>query len=207
MERVVRFLYGLRDEDVALALVTAGMRDEDVERGWTLMRASCPRSIEAARAAPDLNGARDAREALRRWTGRWVPIIKVALRPAYGDALRLLLERPFQEIDEPVLDAQQIVHGLRLLEGESAREKLRGRGLDEEEVARARELIVRVTALAPIDAREGYDGGCGEAESELWEWYLHWARFALTNVRNGRLLQGLGFAVNGALDARVDTRE
>jgi hypothetical protein len=191
LDRVLRFLVALRDDDLAGPLVAAGLRDEDVAEGWALLRATAPPSVKESAAARTPNAV--ATDALIAWVRRHVPIVRPGIARRWPDVDAFLFGKlpPLDGRNEATLAAMELLTRLDKLA------LLAMRGLDERALAEAKELLDTMqTAPKRARARPDY----AAAESAAWAWYLEWSAVARHVVRDGRVLRRLGFG--GPHDAK-----
>ncbi|GAB5543295.1 MAG: hypothetical protein SangKO_030550 [Sandaracinaceae bacterium] len=201
--RVLRFLLGVRNRRVSRVLQRHGFDQEELERGWTLLRNLSAGRLNSQPSAldPALMGALDV------WENRWFPIAEATLT-ARAPAARDLVFRNLSRTEGPavVISVGTFLERLEALpraaaadgglgeDGESARELLARRGLTEEVVAEARSLLERVGSIEPPEEPEPEDHAADEAaEQELWTWYLEWSAIARVAISDRRLLRSLGF--------------
>jgi len=76
-----------------------------------------------------------------------------------------------------------------------ARELLAERGLTDAVIAEATKYLERLGAVreAPAVDLEAIRGAQEKAEQAMWGWYLEWSTIARSAIKDGRLLQQLGF--------------
>lgn len=200
--RVLRFLMGVRNRRASRVLERHGFDQEELERGWTLLRnlSSGRLGSQASVLDPALIGALDV------WENRWFPIADASLT-ARAPAARELVFRNLTRTEGPavVISVGTFLERLEALpraaadgglgeEGESARELLARRGLTEDVVAEARRLLDKVGRIEPTEEPEPEDQEAHEAaERELWTWYLEWSAIARVAISDRRMLRSLGF--------------
>ncbi|MCC6873456.1 MAG: hypothetical protein IT378_04030 [Sandaracinaceae bacterium] len=195
-QRVLTFLLGLRSLRVAMVLRAYGFDEDELARGWALLR-----QLTANRLAslPPVSDPRLVRE-LDAWENKWFPIAEVVLRtnhPAIADEVFLNLAQTSGP--EVVVGVATFVQRLDALEGRGgeaarARALLERRGLNEDSLAQARALLAQVNSLAPAEEEAApEDGEADEAENAMWNWYLEWSGIARVAIQDRRLLRTLGF--------------
>lgn len=201
VHRVIAFVYGLADPDVARELIAAGFTEADLEEAWRLLREVRPVRFDLPERADDVVLG-DVLKALDAWENRWLPVVDASLKrrhPEVHARVMLNLSQTRGRMVHVVVDV--LLERIAALEASSApgdlaaRAHLRTRGLGAEVIAEARRLMDRIERVriepslpssAELDARE-------RAEAELWAWYLEWSAIARARIRSRSLLQKLGF--------------
>lgn len=215
--RVLDFLGGLGNRQVRRALVAQGFTREDLEEGWSRLRA-----ISELPEAPDpVDPAEQLLAMLQAWVSRWHPVCEIVLRlnfPGVYEVVFHRLRRP--DGVEVVASMTVLIERLEKIprpeeegglgeEGRAARALLAKRKLTDDVLAQGRRLLERVgrepeqlteTELQAIDraAREA-------AEERLWTWYLEWSALARLVIRDKTLLRALGFRPRRGSDADEET--
>ena len=198
--RFIQFLRGLHHPRVATLLTRHGLRQEDYDQAFLLLRGAVGRKLNIPRyVAPDPS----VFERLDTWENRWFPIIKASLRhqfPEVHDTVFLNLA----QTDGPdvMVSVDTLVRRLRELQAEdsetarAAMELLERRGVTEEVLAEAeRELGQIVTKPELIDEPASPEDRAA-AEAAMWDWYLEWSTIARQVIRDRNLLRMLGFLQN-----------
>jgi hypothetical protein len=194
--RVLSFIYGLRDREVAATLAPAGFTDVVYDEGWDLLQtfAGARTGVRTLLSSDDL----DQLDALEN---RVFPIVKATLArhyPAAHDTVFLNLEqtsgRDLIVTTKILLDRVGLVAAEP--DGPDVLALLEERGLTTEVVSRARELLARLTRIEPQDR---VDNGVDlvAAEEAMWAWYLEWSAITRALVVNRGQLRQLGFLRNG----------
>lgn len=201
VHRVIAFVYGLADPDVARELIAAGFTEADLEEAWRLLREVRPVRFDLPEREDDVVLSQ-VLQALDAWENRWVPVIDASLRrrhPEVHARVMLNLSQTSGRMVHMMVDT--VLERIAALETSSAagdlaaRAHLEKRGLSAEVIAEARRLIDRIErpkfvpslpTAAELAARE-------RAEAELWGWYLEWSAIARARIRSRSMLQKLGF--------------
>lgn len=211
MRRVLELLIGLRDDRVLACLGDYGFTPADREQGWALLRAlGLTQAVPVA--LPATHGALDALDA---WRQRWFRLASVSLRPDYPrvhDKIFAGIHQMKQPAFAVVPVFVERVVKLAQARDASSREacaKLRRRGLTDERIAEARQLVTAVQnpvhrELPNLDERRAQ---LKAAEASLWKYYVEWSQVARTVIKDPRLLQLLGFRGGADDEAPAEPRE
>lgn len=206
-ERVLRFVLALRNPKISGVLVAHGFGPADLDEVWTLFRAAAP--VSFARPRPVDNQVDEARQRIRVWQRRWMPVIKASLSrhmPVVAEVWRSMEKAP----SEPTLWALSFVAfydsmrasrtGHAGKEARAAIKLLAARGLGADVVEDLRVLTTILTtfpsgakAARLRDAVPDTTPDNEEAIGKLWAWYLEWGRVVRTQVDDGRVLRQAGF--------------
>lgn len=201
--RVIRFLFGVRNPRIALALAEYGFKQEDRDEGWALIHAMGKGKLAVQPGAP-----RDIETLLRldAWENQWFPIAQAALERRYpalsarfflnlaqteGPGVAISVRAFVDRYDELAAGAEK--YGA---EAPKALELLIARGITPAVVAEAKALLTTLTQLAPTDtppSLEEQEDDLAEAEAAMWAWYLEWSRVARVAIKQRSLLRQLGF--------------
>ena len=199
VDRVMRLLLGLRHQRIASVLVHHGFTQDELDRGWALLRATVGERLSPATVVnqpkPETIVALDAFE------NRWFPIAQATLMhryPAVGERLFANLSQTTEP--EVAISVGTSVGRVRELpstaDGKAAYDLLAQRGLDDAMLATAESLLRdelgTVEKLSPKSVAER-ETALVAAEGSMWAWYLEWSTIARTVIQDGRLLQLLGF--------------
>lgn len=198
VDRVVHFLMGVNQSRVASILVRHGFSQKELDEGWKLLR-----SVAGERLSAPSAQTKDpqALERLDEWENKWFPIIKATLAhrdPAIHDEVFLNLSQT--EGPELAISVSTLVQRLDALkQGDAghkeARELLTRRGLNDEVMGEAFKYLerlgqVREPPAVDLDAMRAVQE---KAEDAMWSWYLEWSTISRTAIKDGRMLQQLGF--------------
>jgi len=200
-ERVLKLLLGLRNARVAETLRQYGFKDSDLAEGWRLLQRLTDGRLQQrgpAKQDPALLAQLDA------WENHWFPIAGAALRGRFPEVHEwLFLNLSQTEGPGVVVTVGTLLTRLDKLasepalgeRGAQARELLRERGLSDNTLQLARNLLQALGSVAPSSAVSApADSEQQEtAERALWSWYLEWAEIARVAVKDRRLLRDLGF--------------
>jgi hypothetical protein len=200
MDRVLRFLIALRDQDLGGALSGAGFSDDDLTEGWSLLRATSPSSMNGANAS-SRREVQAAQAKLEAWAKRHIDLVEHAMKARFPEDLYKSLYLKLREStrDEVALTVPEFLKRVAALRGEAgaaARALLEKRGLDEAAIAEARELVTIVQRGVSSQGQGKVD--YGEAESAAWRWYLEWSAVARATVEDRRILHRLGLSATAA---------
>lgn len=198
--RAIGLLRGMTYPRVVAALQPFGFGQGVLDEGWTLVRAASTvrgaRPIEAPSADPSIVLRVD------EWENRWYPIIDATLRRRHPDVHARIFQNLSQTSGPPVLiSVQLLIDRLTALEkaedkkSKDARALLKERGVTRGTIDEAKMLLAESKQVAaPADgALEENAAAIEQAEEELWSWYLEWSQIARASIKDGRLLQLLGF--------------
>jgi len=201
--RVVRFLLGLRNPQIATALAGYGFKDEDMQEGWALLNA-----LGAGKLAMLPAGPRDMETLLQldAWENQWFPIAQAALERRYpAVAARFFLNLVQTEGPEVAISVRTFVDRYDELaagnskygaEGKKAQELLTTRGVSADVVNEAKSLLKRLQQVAgPTEAVsvQTQEADLEQAEDAMWAWYLEWSKIARVAIKQRALLKQLGF--------------
>jgi hypothetical protein len=213
-ERVLTLLLALRIPRIAAALKQHGFTNDDLDEGWTLLRALTRSQLDEPAEAAAVDS--DAVRALDAWENQWFVIAAATLKrrapTVYEKLFRNLsqtdgrqvvvsvgtfLER-WDNLNKPVQD------GSLGAEGEDAKNLLAGRGLNNQVIDEAKALIKEVTQiqgpLPDLEQIAAADTDFEKAEANLWAWYLEWSTIARSAIKQRSLLLKLGFLRGNAKD-------
>ncbi len=201
--RTLDLLTGLYDPKVRRELLPFGLDDEEIERGWTLLKQyGQTRKAERPR--------RDDGILLRQldaWENRWFVVCDAALSRSFPKARAWLFHRlPRTSGHEVVIGVSTFLKRIEKLEegvpqlgdeAKKARAHLSKRGLTKAMVQEGWALTKRFALIPGSD-----DPGCNPeeeaaAEEALWAWYLEWSGIARSVLTDKLLLNHLGFGKVG----------
>lgn len=202
--QVLDFITGLEDRTVRDALGGHGLADDDLDRGWELLR-----GLGRARRPAPPPGPSDAEVfgPLDAWENRWF-VIADAVLAAHHPKVHAWLFRGLRRsrgvqvvvgVGVFVERLHRLEQGVAALGKEAAvaRALLARRGLTQELVAEAEQHLAVVKhgpKLPPLtEPGPTFDA----AEAALWSWYLEWSRIARTVISEPRLLNHLGLGKRG----------
>lgn len=198
VDRVIRFLMGVNQPRIAGTLVAHGFSQKDLDEGWQRLRAVAGERINAPPAPPrDLA----AIEWLDAWENKWFPIVDATLAHRYPRIRgEVFLNLSQTEGPEVAISVAAIIQRITALgqgdaEHKAARELLRQRGLTDQNLAEAAKQLERVGQVMepPAVDIEALQALQKEKEDAMWAWYLEWSTIARAVIKDGRLLQQLGF--------------
>jgi hypothetical protein len=210
-ERVFRFLYALRSQQIVGILMEHGFGDADLDEGWSLLRQVSRRSV----AGCQLSAAgilQEVHAQLDAWQNRWRPIVDATLRrraPAIHEALLdgVKIERGGRAAVSVgvLLQRYRELPRMRQAAVKNARPEamrlLAQRGFTEAVAAEGERLCAAVMRGAPAPPVDPEAAGFAGADRALWAYYLEWSRIARAAIKDRRLLRRLGFALGeGASD-------
>jgi hypothetical protein len=202
VDRVVQFLLGMGNMRVAGALMAHGFTQAEFDEGWSVFRRAIGEKLSVAPAEPvDV----EALDQLDAWENRWFPIARATLdgrMPAIGNEVFLNLAQT--DGAEVVISVSTFLKRLDdLTHGDSAhqeaRQLLATRGLTPAVCGHAAELLEKLESMQtpPAPSLEDVRAAQDAAEAAMWRWYLEWSAIARASIKDGRLLQQLGFGNRG----------
>ena len=195
VRRTLTFLTGLTHPQIAAALTPHGFSQAELAEGWELLT-----KVTGARLgrAPVPAASESDLVALDEWENKWFPIADAALARHFPDIRdRVFLNLSQTTGREVLVSVSTFLDRLSALadsedeQDQAAMELLARRGLNAEARNEGDALLAAITSVGePND-----DGNEVEHELEdaMWTYYLEWSAIARTVIRNGRLLQRLGF--------------
>ncbi|MBI4951769.1 MAG: hypothetical protein HY908_07020 [Myxococcales bacterium] len=213
-ERMLKFLLGLRSQRAFDLMRTRGMTPEDLAEGWALLLALGKVRLSTVAVEPADSSTVLALDAFENL---WFPIVQATLArryPGVGDKLFLNLTQT--EGAAVVMSVGTFIERLDAVaagsdgygeEGKAARVVLAKRGLTDEIVDAARNLLATLRtpeAAPPPPSPEQVREETDKAESEMWGWYLEWSAIARSTVKSRRLLRELGFLASSGGGASED---
>ena len=201
LSRIMAFLRGLADERVGAKMSDAGMEQADVDEGWNLLRLATGDRL-AVRANAGVVDPKVVAQ-LDDFENRFFPIVSGTLRrrwPELADAVFLNLEQASGP--DVVITVQTLldrVNGMPGQAGTDARELLAKRGLNAEAIAGAKALLAKLGTLGKLTGSDPEEDRKRReaAEANAWSWYLEWSEIAQGAIKNGQLLQRLGYNPGG----------
>ncbi|MEM9491885.1 MAG: hypothetical protein AAGC55_22255 [Myxococcota bacterium] len=198
VDRVVKFLMGLRDRRVATVLAKHGFSQDELDNGWRLLRAVVGEKLDIPLAGTIDKGVLGQLDA---WENRWFPIVRASLThrfPSIGERVFMNLSQTAG--NEVIVSVSTLIERVEALasgtgEDQAARALLAQRGLDDAAIAAARDLL---DTLGTVEAAEPGDSDAVvaqemQAEEAMWGWYLEWSAIARATISDRRLLRLLGF--------------
>ena len=207
-DRVVKLLVGLKDHTAATALSSYGFTEADLKEGWDLLKDAVQVNLDRAPS-----GTGDVLDQLDAFENAWLPIMRFALERHHpkmaedlflnitqtsGRALVVTLTTLFERFDHFM-----VASGPYGADGPKARELLARRGLTEEVVAGAKQLLESVRSL-PEDPMPRTPEEEQAAEEALWAWYLEWGRIARKAITRRSTLRKLGFLASSSRTEDTD---
>jgi hypothetical protein len=201
--RALRLLLGLRNPRVASAMSAYGLKESDIDEGWSLLQALGRGRLAVVPVQPS-----DATtlEQLDAWENRWFPIADASLSRRFPAVhARLFLNLSQTEGPEVAVSVSTFIERWDQMgakdspygaEGSRAREILATRGITPSTIEEARGLLTQLHKVAPpvvSPSVEAQRADLSRAEDELWGWYLEWSQVAQVAVKQRVLLRQLGF--------------
>ncbi len=201
--RALDLLTGLYDPKLRRELSAYGLDDEEVEKGWALLK-QYAQSRKAARASDDTP---ERVRQLDAWENRWFVVSDATLTRAFPKVRAWLFNRLRRQsgydvvlgVDTFLARIEALEKGVPQLgqEAKQARAHLNKRGLTKAVVQEARVLCDRLR-----EAHKLSDPVCNPeeeaaAEEALWAWYLEWSGIARSVLTDKLLLNHLGFGKVG----------
>jgi hypothetical protein len=201
-ERVLKFLFGLRNARVTAALARYGFTDDDRDEGWERLRTLGRGKI----GVTGIDGSEiGVLQSLDAWENHWFPIAYTSLQvrhPAVHQLLFLNLSQT--EGPEVAVSVGLLLERLEEMsdqdgpygaEGPKARQLLTKRGLTPAVLAEARGLISALgkSESKPARSFEEEQAYLERAEKAMWDWYLEWSQIARIAIKSRPLLRLLGF--------------
>jgi hypothetical protein len=210
-ERVLTLLLALRNSRIAGALARYGFKNEDLDEGWTLLRAVTRTQLDVIADETPLDP--DALRALDEWENQWFVIaaatLKRRLPPVFDWLFRNLSQTDGVEVLVSVgtfierwdlLDKASEDGGLGG-DGKQAKKILGERGLTKKTIDEAKALLKKLRKIdgPVVDAHKiaAEEANFEKAEQALWAWYLEWSAIARQAIKQRSLLLKLGFLRNG----------
>ncbi len=198
VDRVIRFLMGVNQPRIAGVLVRHGFSQEELDRGWEALRAVAGERLNAP-AAPTKDP--EAIERLDAWENTWFPIIQATLAHRFPKIQEeVFLNISQTEGPELAISVNTLLMRIATLEHgdadhQAARALLTTRGLNEEIIGEATKYIERLGQVRepPAVDLEAMREGRQIAEDAMWAWYMEWSTIARSVIKDGRMLQRLGF--------------
>lgn len=203
INRGVGFLRGLSHPRVASKLVHVGFGQHVLDEGWTLVRAAA--TARGAKTAP-VTADPTIVAKVDEWENQYFPIAEATLRRHYPAIYQSVFLNLSQTTGPEVLvGVQLLVDRLGALdkagdkESKAARELLKQRGITKGVMDEAKALLAEASVVGASEEtdEEEHATAIDSAEQELWSWYLEWSQIARATIKDGRLLQLLGFGRRG----------
>jgi hypothetical protein len=192
--RVVDFMLGLRHPRVVVALRRGGYTEAIHREGQALLaRVLAGRFDVGSLPGPSVLALLD------EWENAWYPLAKHVLKLRFPEHHeKVFLNMNPSEGAALIGYMPELVERLEALPPE-VRERLAERGLTDDVLARAHELIGMLTEFEPAEPQ--IDREADEAAvAALWLWYTDWSFTARREIRDRRLLRALGFRSGGGPD-------
>ena len=196
--RVLEFLMGLNNPNVASALASRGFTEADRLEGYARLKALTDNRLNT-RPTPPADAS--ALVALDAWENQWFPIISASLRFRYPKQhADLVLNLAQTTGPELVITIDLLLRRNEALlastdpDAKAIGALLATRGVDATELARGRDLVTRATSVRPEAPGPTVDPAEFAARQEhLWQWYLEWSEIARAAITDRRLQRELGF--------------
>ena len=198
--RAVQFLLALRHPKAQQALTRYGFGQLHLAEGQELVRmATDPQLSFSQPSTPDpgLIGRLDEFE------NRWFPIVKLVLSRHFPEVHEWVYRNLSQTTGpDLIVSTDTFLRRLRALQSGTSEMGERGkdafallvqRGLDEDTLRQAEELIASVSSFVKSDAKGFDEEAHAEAVDELWKWYLEWSGIARLVIDDRRVLRNMGF--------------
>jgi hypothetical protein len=208
--RVMRFLIGLRNPNIASALAGYGFTDDDLAEGWSLVNALGKGKLAFLPFTRD----RDVLLKLDAWENHWFPISAACLERRFPAVFaRMFMNLQQAEGPEVAVTVRTYVDRYDELtapdskygpEGAKARDALTARGVTPAVVDEARNLLAQLTKVAaPPEVQSSIaeqEADLEKAQAALWAWYLEWSKVARVAIKQRALLHELGFLARRAAE-------
>ncbi len=208
IHRVLTFLIGAASPRSRKAMSVLGFDQDELDAGWGLLRRAAGDRMDVSAGPqaedPKLVAAIDAFE------DEWFPVVAATLERRYP-ALHAMVFLNLTQANgigaavtvRTLLDRVAQMQGA---EAQAAKDLLAKRGFGAEAVAQGNALLAKLATLAPVPAEDPEQDRADRqaAESELWAWYIEWSTIVQAKVKNGQVLQKLGY-LRGGRKAGGDT--
>lgn len=194
-QRMLAFLMGLGNREIARALQRYGFDQAALDEGWTLLRQTATVQLDA----PPRQLTREDVERLDAWENLWFPIAGAVLQHHHREVHAAVFHKLRQTCgNEVVLSVGTFVTRIDELAGSGNGEALATlarHGLTEEVLAEARDLLAGVMQPPPVEPRGAEDEPAAAlaAQEAMWAYYLLWSAIARSTISDRRLLRKLGF--------------
>jgi hypothetical protein len=195
--RMLVFLMGLGNREIARALQGYGFDQAIMDEGWTLLRQTAAMQLDGP---PSRQLTREEVERLDGWENRWFPIAGAVLRRHHPEEHTTVFHNLRQTHgNEVVLSVGTLLARLDALPGGQAspvRATLARHGLTEQVLEEARGMLGGVTQSPPAEPPGAEDDEPvvdPAAEAAMWSYYLQWSAIARSAISDRRLLRRLGF--------------
>lgn len=205
-QRVLKFLAAMANPLISVRLVGYGMNQDELDKGWGLLRASTSVRLDNAPLASQQNSKTIV--LLDAWENFWFPITQTVLRVRFPAVEKWMFRNLTQQEGHDVvlsvgtlverfdqLSEKKDLEGEVAAQAEDALKLLADRGLTAEVVGDARKLLNDFARLKPVNVPdpEAQRLAKQEAEREMWAWYLEWSAIARQVITNRRHLRELGY--------------
>lgn len=209
--RVLKFLEASVDPRINPPLAAAGYGNEDVEEGWELLRrAGLVRKVQEQ---PTPVSPR-VREDLDRFENYWFPIVSASLKRRFPEIHAKVFQNLHREEGASVaINVSIFLERVRQIpqqqQGAEAIRLLQTRGLTEEVLQEAEQLVADFTAVQPAPPHdlEELRAEHERAVDAAWQWYLEWSTIARAVVTNRRHLRMLGFLTGSSRASQAEDEE
>jgi hypothetical protein len=206
IDRVIRFVSGLRNPSIAERLSHHGFSQRDLDEGWDLIKKAVGDRVDT----PDVEKpSPDTLEQLDAWENKWFPVARATLERRYPDSAKDVFLNLAQS--EGIAVTLSVATFLRRLDelktsNAEARAVLGRRGLTASELENAKKMLDELGRIGeqPAIDLEARERQFAEAEDALWAWYLEWSAIARVSIENRRLLRQLGFLSVSRDEPEVD---
>jgi hypothetical protein len=193
VNRVMRLYMGLRILAVAMALRAHGFSEEELDRGFALLK----KLVVGRLGVKPIEAVAKPVAWLDAWENKWFPIVQAVLNTHFPSARDVVFLNLSQTSGPPVVLTVGTLLDRIEVQPEEVRALLATRGLTPEVIADARSQIAVFGDITKEDESTVIDEAADEAaEAELWAWYLEWSTIARTIITNRRYLRALGFLRN-----------
>lgn len=200
-EKLLRFLLALNDDDIARALLAHGLSTEELDEGWSRLRALGRKDLRGLAPAPRADRRNDPFAAVEAWSNQWLPILRATLNHRYPTiAKRVLAARDDNSaeafLDGPLTAERTLALSKGNADAREARALLARRGLTDEVLRDGLARYAAVTTNFPPAATQSKVVRA-DADERAWAWYQEWSAIARVRITDGRLLRRLGFGKRG----------
>lgn len=195
--RMLGFLMGLGNREIARALQRYGFDQATLDEGWTLLRQTTAVQLDAP---PFRQLTREQVARLDAWENQWFPIASAVLRRHHPEEHTAVFHNLRQtQGNEVVLSVGTLLARIEALpggEGSPVRATLARHGLTAAVLDEAYGLLGGVTQPPPVEQPGAEDDEPvvdPTAEAAMWSYYLQWSAIARSAISDRRLLRQLGF--------------
>ncbi|MFC1853876.1 hypothetical protein ACFL27_27135 [candidate division CSSED10-310 bacterium] len=198
--RVLKYLYGLRDPKIQAYLLSYGLDNGELRKGWSLFLKATGCHVDIS-GSPILIEDSDLLKKLDDWENKWFPIIRATLTanyPVIHDAIFLNLHQSRGK--ELILTVRTLLERIKALgeddgtpDAQKAFQLIEKRGCTPDIRQQAHDLLrtieeLDLTSTTPTENKKEHN----KDVNSVWEWYKEWAAIARIAVPSKRLRNKLG---------------